>query len=186
MINIFFGGGLQDPEASLMMGLFLFPFLAVFVVGQLATGSKENLFIYKKTPSGMGRFIKAKLLQGWLVAIPIGVAIVAITMISIPQTTVIPLLAYTGFTAQLIAGNIALALGLSIVNPVFSENAREQMLGLIINAQAATFSSMGILLGSLIVLNLKLIETLALNTAVIWSLGIMFLFLGKRKLSRIE
>ena len=186
MLNIFFGGGLQDPEASLMMGLFLFPFLAVFVVGQLATGSKENLFIYKKTPSGMGRFIKAKLLQGWLVAIPIGVAIVAFTMISIPQTTVISLLAYTGFTAQLIAGNIALALGLSIVNPVFSENAREQMLGLIINAQAATFSSMGILLGSLIILNLKLIETLALNTAMIWSLGIVFLYLGKRKLSRIE
>ncbi|MCW4051949.1 MAG: hypothetical protein NWE78_01905 [Candidatus Bathyarchaeota archaeon] len=186
MLNIFFGGGFQDPELSLMMGLFLFPFLAVFVVGQLATGSKESLFIYKKSPYGMGRFIKAKLLQSWVVAVPIGVVIVAITMISIPQTTIISLLAYTGFTAQLIAGNIALALGLSTLNPVFSENAREQMLGLVINAQAATFSSMGVFLGSLIVLNLKLVGALTLNTGMVWSLGIIFLFLGKRKLSRIE
>jgi hypothetical protein len=186
MVNIFFGGGFQDPEVSLMMTLFLVPFFAVFVVGHLGSGGKESFFIYKKTPSGVAKFIKAKLLQGWLVAIPIGVVIVSVSLLSIPQTTLISLLANAGFTAQLIAGNIAVAVGLCIVNPVFSENAREQMTGLIINAQVTTFSSMGILFGSLLVLNLRLVEALALNTTVIWALGIILLYLGHRKLHRIE
>jgi hypothetical protein len=186
MLNIFFGGGIQDPEVSLMMSLFLVPLLAVFVVGQLGSGGKENFFIYKKTPSGVAKFIKAKLLQGWLVAIPIGVISVTVTMLFIPQMTLFSLLANAGFIAQLTAGNIVIAVGLSILNPVFSENAREQMTGLIINGQVTAFSSMGVLLGSLLVLGLKLVEALALNSAVIWALGIIVLYLGHRRLNRIE
>ncbi len=186
MLTIFFGGGIQDPEVSLMMPLFLMPLLAVFVVGHLASGGKESFFIYKKTPSGVAKFIKAKLLQGWLVAIPIGVVSVTVTMLSIPQLTLFSLLANAGFTAQLLAGNIVIAVGLSILNPVFSENAREQMTGLIINGQVTAFSSMGVLFGSLLVLDLTLIEALSLNSAVIWTLGIIVLFLGHRRLNRIE
>ena len=186
MLNIFFGGGLEDPEGALLMGLFLFPFLAVLVVGQVTAGGKESLFIYKKTPSGVGRFVKARLLQGWLVAVPIGAAITAISMIPIPQTTLISLLTYTGFTAQLVAANVALAVGLSLLNPEFSENTRSQMFRLMVNAQVAIFVSIGIFIGSAVVLDLGFLNTLLLQTVVIWLLGTVFLYLGKRKLSRIE
>ncbi|MFB0567009.1 MAG: hypothetical protein ACETVM_00280 [Candidatus Bathyarchaeia archaeon] len=186
MINIFFGGGRDDPESVLIMGLFLFPFLAVLVVGQVVEGGKENFFIYKKTPSGVGRLIKARLLQGWLVSVPIGAAITAVSMILIPQTTFVSLLTYIGFMVLVIVANVALALGLSLLNPVFSENARDQMFGLMLNAQVGIFVSMGIFIGSMIILRLGLFNTLMLYTVVIWLLGIVSLYLGKRRLSRIE
>ncbi len=186
MVNIFFGGGDQNPESALIMGLFLFPFLAVLVVGQATVGGRESLFLYKKAPSGVGRFVKAKLLQGWLVAVPIAAAITAFLMISIPQTTPISLLTYTGIIAQLVAANVAVAVGLCLLNPEFSENARAQMVSLMINAQVVVFVSMGIFIGSAIVLDLGIFDTLLLQSMVIWLLGVIFLYLGKRKLSRIE
>jgi hypothetical protein len=88
--------------------------------------------------------------------------------------------------ALIVAGNVALALGLSLLNPEFSENTRAQMVGLMVNAQVAIFISIGIFIGSLVVLDLGFLNTLLLDTVVIWLLGIVFLYLGKRKLSRIE
>ncbi len=186
LVNIFFGTGGEDLESALLMGLFLFSFLAVLVVGTVTTGGKETLFIYKKAPSGIGRFVKARLLQGWLVAVPIGAAITAVTMILIPQATLLELLGFTVFMAQLVAANVALALGLALFNPEFSEDARTQMIGLVINAQVSMFVSIGIFIGSLIALNLGFFSAMLLQTGAIWLLGIMFLHLGKRKLSRIE
>jgi hypothetical protein len=167
MVNIFFGVGQEDPEGALLMGLFLFPFLAVLVVGQVTAGGKESLFIYKKTPFGVGRFVNARLLQSWLVAVPIAAVITAVSVVSISQATLVSLLTYIG-------------------NPEFSENTRAQMLGLMINAQVVMFLSIGIFIGSGMVLNLGFFDTLLLQTAVIWLLGIVFLYLGKKRFSRIE
>lgn len=188
LVNIFFGGGGggQDLEGALVMGFFLFPILAVFVVGQVTEGEKENFFVYKKTPSGVGRIVKAKLLQGWLVAIPIGVVISAVSMILIPQIMFGSLLVYTSLIALVVAGNTALALGLSLLNPVFSESARAQMGGLMVNAQVGIFVSIGIFIGSMVILRLEFIHTLILYTVVVWLLGVVSLYLGKRKLNRIE
>ena len=88
--------------------------------------------------------------------------------------------------AQLVAANVALALGLSLLNSEFSENTLTQMLGLMINAQVAFFVSIGIFIGSAAVLDLGFFNTLLLQTVVIWLLGIVFLYLGKRRFSRIE
>jgi hypothetical protein len=185
MVKIFFGSQ-EDPESALIYGLFLYPLFAVLVVGQVTAGGKESLFIYKKTPFGVGRFVKARLLQGLLIAVPIGAAITIFSMISIPQITLVSLLTYTGFMVLIVAGNVALALGLSLLNPEFSENTRAQMVGLMVNAQVAIFISIGIFIGSLVVLNLGFLNTLLLDTVVIGLLGVVFLYLGQRKLSRIE
>jgi hypothetical protein len=186
LVNIFFGGGHEDPESAIIMGLFLFPFLAVLVVGQVTAGGKENLFVYKKSPFGVGRFVKARLLQSMLVAVPIAAMITVVSMVQIPQLALIELLAFTGFLAQLVAGNVVLALGLSLLNPQFSQNAREQMVGLMVNAQVAVFVSVGIFIGSMVVLDLGIFTTMLMQTVVIWLLGITFLYVGKRKLSRME
>jgi hypothetical protein len=55
-----------------------------------------------------------------------------------------------------------------------------------VNAQVAIFISIGIFIGSLVVLNLGFLNTLLLDTVVIGLLGVVFLYLGQRKLSRIE
>jgi len=186
MVNVFLVGGFTDPEGPLVMAQFLFPFLAVFMVGQIAVQGKESLFIYKKTPSGVRRFVKAKLVQGWLVAVPIAAVITAILLIPISQASVVSMLSYVILIILLVAANVALALGLALLNPQFSENARAQMSGLMINANVAMFASIGVFIGSMVVLDLGIFNTMLLQNAVIWLLGIVFLYLGKRKLSRIE
>jgi len=186
MVNIFFVGGFTDPESPLIMAQFLFPFFAVFMVGQIAVQGKESLFVYKKTPFGVGRFVKAKLLQGWLVAVPIAAVITAILLIPISQASVVSMLSYVVLIILLVAGNVALAVGLGLLNPQFSENVRAQMGGLMINANVAMFASIGVFIGSMVVLDLGIFNTMLLQNAVIWLLGIVFLYFGKRKFSRIE
>ena len=85
-----------------------------------------------------------------------------------------------------VAANVPLALGLSLLNPEFSENARAQMFGLIVNANIVMFASLGIFIGSMIVLDWGFFNTLLLQNTLIWLLGILLLYIGKRKLSRIE
>ena len=186
MVNVFLVRGFSDPEGLLIMAQFLFPFLAVFMVGQVVVHGKENLFIYKKTPSGVERFVKAKLLQGWLIAVPTAAVITAISLILAPQTSTVSLLVYIVLITLLVAANVALALGLALLNPQFSESARAQMGGLMINANIAMFASIGVFIGSMVVLDLGIFNTLLLQNTVIWLLGIIFLYLGKTKLSRIE
>jgi hypothetical protein len=83
-------------------------------------------------------------------------------------------------------GNVVLALGLSLFNPQFSQNAREQMIALMVNAQVAVFVSIGIFIGSMVIFDLGILITLLLETVGIWLLGITFLILGQIKLKRIE
>jgi hypothetical protein len=186
MMNIFFVGAQENPEDVFIMGVFLYPFLATLIVGQVTAEGKESLFIYKKTPSGVGRFVKARLLQSLLVAVPIAAVITAVSMILTPQTTLISLLIYIGFTMQLVAANVTLSLALSLINPEFSQNTRAQMIGLMINGQVAMFTSIGIFIVSQIVLDLGFSSTLLLQSMVIWLLGIILFYVGKRKLGRIE
>ncbi len=186
LINIFFVRGSSDPDDALIMGVFLFSFLAVLVVGQVTAGGKESIFIHKKAPSGIVRFIKARLIQGWLVAVPIGAIVTAATLLLVPQIDFLILLAYTGFMAQLVAANVLLALGLALLRPEFSENARSQMMGLFLNAQIALFVSIGFFIGSRIFLSLSIFHTFLLLSGIIWILGIVFLQLGKSKIVRIE
>jgi hypothetical protein len=185
MVNIFFVQGFSDPEGSLIMAQFLFPFLAVFMVGQVAMHGKESLFIYKKTPSGVERFVKAKLIQGWLVAVPVAAGITIVSLISVASTSFWLFLAYIVLITTLVAANVALALGLALVNPQFSDNARAQMGSLMLNANVAMFASIGVFIGSMVMLDWGIFNTILLQNIVIWLLGIIFLYLGKRKLGRI-
>ena len=185
MLNVFFLRDL-DPEGFLVMAQFLFPFLAVFMVGQVAVRGKEGLFIYKKTPQGIRRFVLAKLVQGWLVTVPVAAVITVASLALVPQASAASLIAYFMLTMLLVAANAALALGLALLNPQFSESARAQMASLMINANIAMFASIGVFIGSMVILDLSIFNTMLLQNAVIWTMGIISLYLGKRKLSRME
>ena len=197
MMNIFIVGPRvsEDYELGMIMPLmmiqFMFPVLAVFVAGEVTLRGKENLFIYRKTPSGVGRFVKARLLQGWLVVVPVAAVVATLSTGLSPQATFVSLLTNSGLGALIAAADVALVLGLFLLIPAFSEKSVKFMLNILI----VTFVSIGLFLGPLFGL-LKvfpglesdelLLYVLLLQNALSWLVGIMFLSLGKRNLSRIE
>jgi hypothetical protein len=181
--------GPDDPPIALIMTQFMFPILVVMVAGGVTVQGKESLFTYKKAPSGLGRFVKARLVQSWLVVVPIAGAITAVTAVLNPQTTLISLFTNTGLTMLIVAANVAFALGLFLLNPPFSVKS----VRLWLNVMIVMFVSMGLFAASVLILTRGGPEpiggmsyVLLLLTGLSWLVGIVFLYLGKRKLSRTE
>ena len=177
----------DDPEGALVMLQLILPMLAAFVVGEVTLRGKEALFIYKKTPSGVGRLVKARLLHGWLVVVPIAAVVTAVSTSLTPQTTFISLLTTVGIVMLTTAANVAFVLGFFLLNPAFSQKGGNYVLNLMV----VMYSQVGLFLAPLIVFrvvfDLGLYDTLFYVTVPLsWLVGIVFLYLGKRKLSRIE
>ena len=198
MISIFISDPFSSPRDPLVvLSLLAIPLLAGFVVGTVSRG-KEKLFLYRKTPSGVGKFVKARLLQGWLVAVPIAAVIMTVSTVQVPQITLFPLLVNTIWGSLRAMASIAFLLGLALLIPVFAEESRERTLGIMINLQVVLFSTIGLEVGfsrfglsfKRILPNLDpftgLLFDHLLQTAIILLVGIAFLYLGKTKLSRIE
>ncbi len=183
LVSIFYGGP-DDPEGALLMTSFILPLLAAFVVGEVTLRGKETLFIYKKTPSGVGRLVKARLLHGWLVVVPIAAVITTVPTILSPHTTFISLLTNTGLMMLFVAANVAFVLGLFLLNPAFSDKSGNYVTNLMITMFALPN---GLFLVPLIVFDLGPLHTLCFVTIPLnWLLSIVFLYLGKGKLGRIE
>ena len=178
----------DDPEGSLVMTLFLLPLLSASVLGEVTLRGKEYLFIYKKAPLGVGRLVKARLLKGWLIVVPISALVTAVTTVIRLQNTFMFLLINTGLVVITVAATVVFVLGLFLLNPAFSEKSGNLWVNIMITMQALPI---GTFLIPLIVLqkvfDLGLYETLFYFTVPLnWLVGILLLYLGKRKLSRIE
>jgi len=197
MMNIFIVGPRLSDEYELglvmplMMVQFMFPILAVFVAGEVTLRGKEALFIYRKTPFGVGRFVKARLLQGWLIVVPVAVAVTALTTGMSPQVTFVSLLTNTFLGTLIAAADVAFVLGLFLLMPVFSEKSVRFM----VNIFVVIFVSIGLFAFSLFGLmkvfpdleaDVRLLYVLLLQTALSWVVGFVLLSLGSRNLSRIE
>ncbi len=198
MITIFLSDPFSGPRGPLFFAsLLAMPMLAGLTVGTVSRG-KATLFLYKASPNGVSRFVKARLLQSWLVAVPIAAAIMAVQTILVPEVTLFQLLANVLLGTLRAAVLIALLLGLALLIPVFAEESRERLLGVMINLQVVVFSTIGLEIGfSRAGLSfMKILPSLdpylgtvfdhLLQTAIILSAGIALLYLGKRKLNRVE
>lgn len=183
--------GPMGPTYIYMTAQFVFPILVVMITGEVTVRGKETLFLVRKAPSGEGRFVKALLLKSWLMAVPIAGAMTAVITVLSPQATFISLLANTGFMMLFIAAYTAFVLGLFLLNPAFSEKSPK--LG--VNIMIATSVSIGLFAVSLLSLMRMgmwseticgMLYVQLLQTALSWLVGIVFLYLGKRRLSRIE
>jgi len=194
LVNIFFVVPKDESLSPLylyMIALFIFPVMIVMINGDVTVRGKENLFIFRKAPSGERRYILAMLLKGWLMALPIAGVMAAVTSALSPQTTLISLLSNTVFMMLFIAAYTAFVLGLFLLNPVFSEKSGK--LGL--NIVVAVVVSIGLFAISLFSLMRVGVWSVAiegifsvqiLQTVLSWIVSIMFLYLGKRRISRIE
>lgn len=198
MITVFLSDPFSSPTQPLiMMSEMAIPMLTAFAVGTVSQG-KDTLFLYKKSPNGMSRFVKAKLLQNWLVTIPIAAAITGSLTLFAPQVTAFSLLASVAAGSLRAMGTVILILGLALLIPVFAEESRERAFGVIINFMAVFLITIGLdLCLSRLGLNLKTMlpyldpvtaaqfNNLAV-TAIIACTGAVLLYLGKRKLGKIE
>jgi hypothetical protein len=184
--------GPDDPPMGLMMNQFMLPILAVMVAGGVTSQGKEKLFIFKKSPSGVARLVKTRLTQSWLVVVPISGVIVTVTTILGPQITLISSLTNIISMMLFVASNVAFAVGLFLLNPVFSVKSVK----LWVNLMIVEFVSIGLFLTSLFILTFVmrweqesmgyLFYIQLLQTLFSWLVGIGFLYLGKGKLSRME
>jgi hypothetical protein len=179
-----------DAEAMLLMPQFILPLLAAFVVGEVTLRGKEALFIYRKTPSGVQKFVKARLVHGWLIVIPVAAAITmaSTVLMASAQNTVLNLLTVTGLVVLTVAADVAFVLGLSLLNPAFSDKSGNYLLNIMITMQVLPI---GVFLAPLIIFgrifHLGILQTLLYFTVPLsWATGITMLYLGERKLTRIE
>lgn len=170
----------DDPFGVIIMSSILFSMLAVVVASDVTLRGKETLFIYKKIPSGVGILLKTRLVQGWLVVIPIVAAIIVTALSLVPGTSLSSVLAYTGPVVLIAAANMAFALGMILLMPAYTEKGGEYVLNIAIIVQVSVF----LFIGCIEIFG----ETKGLLMMILfsWLLGVAFLLLGKRKLSRME
>jgi hypothetical protein len=198
MLRVFLSDPYTDPTDTLLsISILAIPMLSAFTVGTVSRG-KEKLFSYKKTPLGIGKFVKARLMLGLLVTVPIMVVIIAVSTIQVPQLTLF------SFLINLILGSIrtiavvTLVLGITLIIPVFAEESRERNLGIIINLMIIIFATIGMEIGfariglsfEKILPNLDPLIALLYDhlfqTAIFSLVGIGLLFFGIKKLNTIE
>jgi hypothetical protein len=154
--------------------------------------------MYMKSPSGVGRFVKARLLQGCLVAVPIAAVVVAVSTILVPQIPLTSLLINVIWGSLRTVAAVAFLLGLALVIPVFSEGSRERNLGIVINLMITVFATIGLDFGfsrlgltfESMLPNLDPLTGLLgdhlLQTTLFSVAGIVLLYVGTKKLSRTE
>jgi hypothetical protein len=198
LIKVFISDTSSEPVDQLIfLSMMAIPFLSAFVVGTVSRG-KETLFIFKKSPSGVWKFVTARLLQGWLVAVPIVAVLIAGSTILLPQISLELLLMNVVWGVLRTLALVAVILGLAIINPIFAEKSRERNMGIIINLMVILFATIGLEIGlSRIGLSFeKLLPNIDSFTAslfdhllltMVFSLvGILLLYVGIKKLDRIE
>jgi len=155
----------SDLEGTLVMTAIILPLLSTFVVGEVTLRGKECLFIYKKAPAGLEKLIKARLLKGWLIIVPISTIVTALTLLLNPQTTLTSMITTTGLVVLMVAATVVFVLGLFLVNPAFSDKSSNYVVNIMITMQVLP------------------IGTFLIPLTVLQR---VFLYLGKRRLSRIE
>lgn len=183
--------GPDEPPVALISIMIFLPIIVVMITGGVTVQGKQSLFTYRKAPSGEGRLIKAMLLKSWLMAVPLaGVATAVITAVT-SQVTRSSLAITTGGMMLFIAAWVVFIMGLFLVNPAFSEKSAK----LWINVMIAVFGSIGVFMLSLLILTKggRLTEPIGgilylqlVQITLAWVVGIVFLYLGKKRLSRIE
>jgi hypothetical protein len=180
LINLFMVDA-DDPEGSLVMGIFIFPFLAAFIVGEVTIRGKENLFIYRKAPRGESRLIKGRIMQGLLVVTPIAFLYQSLVLLRFPGLEVYEYFGFVGISLAVAGAYVAMALGLFLLMPVFSDKPAELM-G---NVMIMMVTSMVLFIVS-VILGPTYWAGMGVLVAMVWVLGLVLLALGRKKLNRIE
>ena len=195
MMNVFitpqYEGGPGEPPVPLMLALFLLPIITVMVTGDVTVQGRELLYIYKKAPNAVWRFLKAMVLKSWIIVVPIAAGTALITSPLQPETTLAGVLVNTVLMAIFASANAVFVTGLFLVNPAFSDKSPR----LFLNVFIALFGGIAMFAASLYIatLGMRLQDPIFGLTGVslIHSgfniiFGYAALLVGKRKLLAME
>ncbi|MCW3977414.1 MAG: ABC transporter permease [Candidatus Bathyarchaeota archaeon] len=183
--------GSDEPPMAWVMAQFMLPILAIMVAGGVTVQGKERLFIFKKTPSGVARLIKARLVQSWLVVVPIAGAVTVITGSLGQQIASVFLLVNTTFSMLFLGATATFVLGLFLLNPAFSPKSVKLWLNVMI-VEFVTIGLFAVALLSVTSVRVSMgpvegmLYVQLLQTILSWLVGTLFLHFGKRKLNRME
>ena len=167
----------DDAQGAPIMGLLMGTMMALFLCSEATIRGKENLFIYRKTPSGVGRLMKAKLLQGWLLVLPFLAVVMVANGLRFNEAFTGPYLMSIGSVLLTAAANVCLAMGVSLANPAYSQKSSAYF----INIQLIVFLAMGLIIIPDMVFHQKWLQM-----PLAWAIGLVMLYLGYRKLSNME
>jgi hypothetical protein len=174
LIQAFF---VDDWGGGWTMGLLLGTVMALFLSSEATIRGKETLFIYRKTPGGVGRFMKSKLAQSWLLVLPVLALNMGVTALRFDTGFSVPILVSIGRVLLMSAANSAMAIGLSLVNPAWVQKSPAYM----INMQLIAFIAMGSLIVPDMVFHMEWLQV-----PLAWGVALVMLYLGYRKLSNME
>lgn len=167
----------DDASGAQMMGLLMSTVMALFLCAEATIRGKEALFIYRKTPGGVARLIKAKLLQAWLFVVPVMVAIWAFSAWRFNLAFSVPFLMEMGNALLIAMANSMMSMGLSFANPAFNQKSTAYM----INFQMIAFIAMGAMIIPDMFLDMPW-----LHMPIAWAVGLVLLYAGYRKLTTME
>ncbi|UCG02824.1 MAG: hypothetical protein JSW11_02310 [Candidatus Heimdallarchaeota archaeon] len=182
----------DEPESAFIMSLFIGPLLAAFVTSDISLQGKENLLLYKQTPTSTSRYLRMKLFQYLVTILPIVLVVETTVNLLVPDITLETLLLNVTLTLIIASAAIIFTIGLFLVNPAFHDKSGEFM----INIQICVFGVIIPLFVLLISLDQILWDLFAIAdalypVAVIYSalqliIGMVILSVGARKLSNME
>ena len=167
----------DSANGAQVMGMLMATVMALFLCSETTIRGREALFIYRKTPGGVARLMKAKLLQAWLFVVPVMVAIWAYSAWRFDLAFSVPFLMEMGNALLIAMANSAMAMGLSFANPAFHQKSAAYM----INFQTIAFMAMGAM-----ILPDMLLDMPWLHMPIAWVMGVVLLLAGYRKLSTME
>lgn len=169
----------EEPLGGTMMSSVMVVLLSAMVASDMTIRGKETLFLYKKVPKGVGKLIKARLVQGWLVVVPMAAVLMALSLVRAPVTF---WYAVAGILRVMFmgAGCMVLALGLFLLIPAYTERGGAFILNVFILVQGLVF--LMILSALIFGENTGLLAM----SAMIWVFGSLLLFVGKIRLESME
>ena len=193
LMNIFIlpnsASSADGPPGPIMASLFLYPIIVVMVTGDVTVEGKENLFIYRKAPSGVVRYLKAMLVKGWLMLGPLaGIPTLILAYIQ-PGSTATSALISATLVLLIMMGNVAFVLGLFLINPAFSDKSAKLWFNvlIVIIVQVGLFVLSMLILtmgGSWEVGDYNLI--FVTHAILSWTFGFLFLMIGRIRLNRTD
>jgi hypothetical protein len=181
----------DGPPAHLIVILMYLPVLVAMVTGDEEIWRRRDHMIYRQTPSGVEKYIRAMLVKSWLMAVPIAMIMTAITSALRPSTTPVTVLVITFLVVLICLAYGPLILGIYLLNPAL----KEKFAKIWMNAMLVAFGSLGfflvsiqITMGSLSIMGLeqtgRIPYMLLIQASATWLVALIFLYLGKMKLSR--
>jgi len=171
---------------SLIMGIF-----SGMVFGGIGfLESQDQLWIMKSAPNGVAKFVKARLAEAFLFAIPLAI-LPSVVVSIIAELGIGDLLLILGNTYVMICGGVLVATGITANNPTYEDTKSSAFTtNKMVSMMIISFTPQGILFAAIFFRASWVLENIMYfvlaNSIPIVLIGLILCFIGTRRLARSE